>query len=150
MLWSVTSGDKQWITVDAIYCVGILFLALGLLMSVTSKRRSWIMPVIGGLLIMFAFLGRFSMLLTAGSYELHGLKIIALTRCILHTLVLPLILVFVWLAVRLLYEQVRGRRKWWQTGSWLALVIFCAWGCGCCIWFFYTHCGTYPGKSPFP
>jgi hypothetical protein len=150
MLWSVSSGDGQWITVDAIYCVGLLILGYGLWVNRTSRETGWIMPIVGWLLVMSSFLGRFAMLLSGDWRGHENYKIIALTRCVLHTLVLPLTLVFVWCIARLIYEQVRGRRKWWLTGLCLALIIACAWMCGCCIWSFYMHYSTYPDKSLFP
>ena len=150
MLWSLLQPGSEWIASDIIYVAGVVMLVCGLWLSGKRKESGWIILLLGWIMVMQSFLTRFGTILTADWYGKKNLKVIALARSVLHTLIVPLAIVFVWCGGRLVYEQVGGRRKWWQTALYVAWIGICGWWCGCYVYYVYVHFGTYPAKSLFP
>jgi hypothetical protein len=139
-----------WLESDIIYVAGLVMLVCGLWFSGKGRTSSWIVLLLAWILVMQSFLTRFGAILSGDWYGREDFKIIALARSVLHTLIVPLAIVFVWCGGRLAYEQVARRRNLWQTLLWAALIVICAWWCGCYVYYVYAHFGAYPGKSLFP
>jgi hypothetical protein len=150
MLWSLLQSGAVWLESDMIYVAGLVMLVCGLWFYGKGRSNDWIILLLGWILVVQSFLMRFGAILSGDWYGKENFKIIALARAVLHTLVVPLAIVFVWCAGRLAYEQVVRRRKSWQTLLWCGVLMICAWWCGCYVYFVYTHFGVYPDKSLFP
>jgi hypothetical protein len=135
---------------DIIYVGGLVFLPWGLWLVSKGKRNAWTIVLLGGMMVMLAFLERFGNIRTAMTAEPSAARLVALTRSVLHTLVAPLAIVAIWSLCCLIYEQILGRRKWWQTGLWMTLLIIITLECGRIVQFLYAYASTYRGESSFP
>lgn len=153
MFWSFCSSShslSDLLMGDIPYIGSLILLAFGLWRNFRNKENSWLLVLIGGLMTMQSFLVRVIMILQMRYGNENADKTIAFARSVLHTLVVPLIIVVVWSVFRLIREHYAGKRKWWQTGLWLVWIVFAAWWCIGGIHYIYKYFGTYSGASPFP
>lgn len=72
---------------------------------------------------------------------------VALTRCVVHTLVLPTGIVALWCAWQIASDQIAGRSKWWRTGLLLGWLLICSGLSGWAVWYLWTYFSKYTGNS---
>ena len=152
MLWSLLRrAGAVWFLYDLVYVVGVIAIIIGLwLFDKDENRNGRVLLTVGWCTVLFVFLLRFAYVLSGdwGGMESH--KIIGLARSVLHTVVAPLAVSIVWCLSRLIYDQIVGRRKWWQTAIGLTWMVGALFWTGRLLYFMESYYGTYPGESMFP
>jgi hypothetical protein len=149
MFWSIKQPSGPWLPSDILYAVGLGMLVWGLWASAKNRDNGWIILLLSWMGVLLSFLIRFVCIFTAMCGD-ETLKPFALARSVLHTLIAPLLILVVWCFGRLIYEQGVRRRKWWQTGLWMVLLLACAFFCGVCFYFLNKYFGAYPRESDLP
>ena len=146
MLWSLLDHSSEgsfscWLASDIFYVGSLILLGSGLWCNFRKKDSGWLCLLFGWIMVMQSFSIRvIAVLLISGNAHAET---IAVGRSVLHTLVLPLLVVFVWAVFRLIRDQFTGCRKLWLTGLGLVWIIFAAWGCGCISYRMYKCFGSY-------
>jgi len=147
MLWTLLDSSRGWFEVwlssDILYIGSLIILVCGLCRNAKKQENGWLFLLLAWIMVMQCFLLRFTLILPTTNGKENYSKTIALTRSVLHTLIVPLAITIIWAVFRLIREQVAGYRKWWQTGLWLAWIVFAVVWCVGLVYFMYTHFGTY-------
>lgn len=150
MIWSLIQPNAGWLLTDIPYVIGLVVVTVSPWFAGGSKPGGRSLLLFGWLLVITSFMGRFTGIICSDEIGMEAMKTIALARCVLHTFFIPLVIGFIWCVATFIFDHGVSQRRWWQTGGWLALVVFCAVWSGWLVLHVYEQFGVYPTRSPFP
>lgn len=150
MLWSIQQHRSDFIPVDLLFLAGILTLFLAAFGKPAETQRGPKTLGLGWSLIVVVFLWRFATVLSGDWFDHESAKIIALTRCVLHTLAAPTLLTSVFIVWWAFRDYQAGRVSGLRFGIWIAVAVSPALISGWLVYRFIWPCSLYVGESPFP
>jgi hypothetical protein len=150
MFWALQGWWPDALALDLIYFGGVLTLCVAAIGRRSSALRIAKTLGLGWLLIVLAFIWRFAFVLSGDWYGQESVKLIALTRCVLHTLAVPTALT----SGLVLWFALGNRSIGHPCGVWFVLwtgaaavpLLVCAW----LVYEYLLPNAVYVGPSPFP